>query len=309
MDIEDIRQQFRDGKLSKADYIEAMYKQFHSVLYGYQDYLEATDIERIEISKDEVVFTAATSGIKMLGLRADRRIAPIEILNFGRYEPEETDLLLKMLKPNSVIFDVGANAGWISILLSKKILNSVVYAFEPIQSTYRLLCRNVELNNCRNISCFNYGLSDCEQEIDFYYSSLGSGAASLRPVLNEEDNEKVTSKVYRLDALPSKVDRSVDFIKCDVEGAELLVFRGGIKLLERDKPIIFAEMLRKWSAKYGYHPNDIITLLAGIGYQCFVVFKEGMKIFCSVDENTVETNYFFLHPQKHKEIIDELLCE
>lgn len=65
-------------------------------------------------------------------------------------------------------------------------------------------------------------------------------------------------------------------------------------------------MLRKWSNKFGYHPNDIINLFTKIGYQCYVINDKKLKLFTKVDENTIETNYFFLHKQKHLDIIRKI---
>ena len=94
----------------------------------------------------------------------------------------------------------------------------------------------------------------------------------------------------------------------DVEGSELFVYQGGIEMITKYKPIVFSEMLRKWAAKFGYHPNDIIAFFVNIGYECFVidVEKEKIRKIVSVNEETVETNYFFLHKEKHTKIIQEL---
>ena len=97
---------------------------------------------------------------------------------------------------------------------------------------------------------------------------------------------------------------SIDFLKCDVEGGELLVFKGAAKVISRDVPIIFSEMLRKWTAKFNYHPNDIIDFLSAFGYHCFVLSEGKIRRFTVVDEGTKETNYLFLHPQKHAEKIE-----
>ena len=66
------------------------------------------------------------------------------------------------------------------------------------------------------------------------------------------------------------------------------------EFISRNQPIIFSEMLRKWSAKSGYTPNDIIKPMEELGYGCFVI-ADGQRLQeCPlVDENTVETNYFF----------------
>ncbi len=95
----------------------------------------------------------------------------------------------------------------------------------------------------------------------------------------------------------------VDFIKCDVEGAELNVFRGGLKSIAKHKPIIFTEMLRKWSARYGYHPNAIIDLFHSNGYRCFVINQKMLSKVTKIDDDTVETNFFFLHKDKHASLI------
>ena len=71
-----------------------------------------------------------------------------------------------------------------------------------------------------------------------------------------------------------------------------------------------SEMLRKWSAKFNYHPNDIIQLFEEIGYECYVIADNGMlKRFGYVNEETIETNYFFLHPEVHNTIIQKLCAE
>ena len=84
----------------------------------------------------------------------------------------------------------------------------------------------------------------------------------------------------------------LDFVKCDVEGAEYFVYQGGLETFKHKKPIIFTEMLRKWAAKFGYHPNDIINYFSQFGYKCFIANKGKLKIVDKVDEQTIETNFF-----------------
>ena len=65
-------------------------------------------------------------------------------------------------------------------------------------------------------------------------------------------------------------------------------------------------MLRKWSAKFDYHPNDIIYLFSELGYLCFAYVGTELKKFDQIEEDTIPTNYFFLHNDKHKEVINNL---
>ena len=65
------------------------------------------------------------------------------------------------------------------------------------------------------------------------------------------------------------IDR-LDLIKCDIEDSEFFVYEGSSDSIKRFKPIVFSEMLRKWSVKFEYHPNDIIKLFENWRYQCFI---------------------------------------
>jgi hypothetical protein len=111
--------------------------------------------------------------------------------------------------------------------------------------------------------------------------------------------QKVACKIERLDSFVARTGTRIDFIKCDVEGAELLVLTGGSETLKKFKPMVFAEMLRKWAAKFNYHPNQIIEFMAGLGYRCFVGREGKLVEFKVMDENTIETNFFFLHGVAH----------
>jgi hypothetical protein len=102
------------------------------------------------------------------------------------------------------------------------------------------------------------------------------------------DNFMVTNSISKL-----------DFVKCDVEGAEYFVYQGGFETFKKHRPIIFTEMLRKWATKFNYHPNDIIKFLASLDYKCFVNTSGSLEAINNINEETKETNFFFLHNEKH----------
>jgi FkbM family methyltransferase len=229
------------------------------------------------------------------------------VLNFFDYEKDESDMIESLIYSGSgkkLFFDIGANIGWYSIMVAKSNRNVSVHSFEPIPKTYQSLVKNIDLNSLPNISTHNFGFSDKSGEFDFYYYPEGSGNASSANVTGRSDIEVVKCKVKTLDEYVTESNMQIDFIKCDVEGAELFVFKGGMDTIKNSKPIVFSEILRKWSEKFNYNPNEIFSLFYNLGYQSFTVENNYLKIFGNMEESTVETNFFFLHVEKHKALID-----
>jgi len=290
------RNEYLSDGCSKRDYIDKM-DDVHSVLFDYSEYIGSTNISSIEIIDDSVIMTFRDSGIRFKCVKFDKRLAPIDTLNFGSYEKADLSMQLKMIGERDTVFDIGGNLGWYAIHIAKRRPRSRILCFEPLPKSYSYLNENIKLNNLSNISTFDFGFSDTEGAFDFYYDPSLSVNASLANMSGSKETENITCIVKRLDDF--RKEHKVDFIKCDVEGAELFVFKGGADLIKNDCPIVFAEMLIKWSAKFNYHPNDIISFFSELGYLCFTLCGGNLKPVTVVDENTIETNFFFLHKENH----------
>lgn len=295
--LKKLKTDYQRGLIKKADYIKEMYSN-HRYLFDYCTFLEKTDISKIEITDSGVTMTIRNTGIKMLCPRDDYRIAPIEILNFSHYEKTEMEMLLKLVKKGFTIFDIGANIGWYTLNISR-LTGVKVIAFEPVPQTFAYLRKNLKLNDIDNAEIYNIGFSDKEGKIAFYFYPQGSVNASAANLTLSKDAKKIFCRVEKIDEFVKRKKMKIDLMKCDVEGAELFVFRGAVKTISRDKPIIFTEMLRKWAAPFHYHPNEIIKLLASCGYRCFTIVGRKLKEFYKMDEKTIETNFIFLHGEKH----------
>lgn len=277
--------------------------------------LEKSVIDHMEIGRNGIlaVLDDEHGNFKMYINEMDCEEAPMTLLCSGNYEAEETDMVYKLLQyykedEEFVMFDVGANVGWYSLNGLHSCPKMKLYAFEPSPITYERLVNNLEVNGFCSRIAYNIGFYRESGKLDFYYDSKRAGASSLVNIQEKECIDKISVNMLKMDewAEENKIEK-VDFIKCDVEGSELFVYEGGINLIAKNHPIIFSEMLRKWSAKFGYHPNDIIDLLSSVGYECFTIQEKGkLKRFGRVDEDTMETNYFFLHPEKHARMIADL---
>lgn len=280
--------------------------------------IEASIIDKIEITGSEmdIILNEDHYNIKMRINANDYEEGPVLITALGNYEAEETDMVCKILdyfrtEKDFVVFDIGANVGWYTMNILKRFTDWKVYSFEPSPITYERLVHNLQLNDLNSENAVNVGFYKENGKLDFYYDKETSGASSLVDLRERSSVSKISVDMKKMDDYVTEhhINR-VDFIKCDVEGAELFVYEGGREIITKNRPIIFSEMLRKWAAKFGYTPNDIIGFMKKLGYGCYVITQgEKLRECPLVDEDTVETNYFFLHREKHEKVINALVDE
>lgn len=158
------------------------------------------------------------------------------------------------LSPGSVVIDAGANIGNHSLFFAGVLGAEKVYAFEPQREIFRILERNIHLNELNQISAINaaLGAEPGHAELDsFRAANIGKTTF----VKNDSGSYEMTT----LDTL--NLER-VDFIKMDVEGAHLAALEGARQTLARCKPILWVELRRKFGE---FEPAS--TWLTAQGYR------------------------------------------
>ncbi|MBB3255882.1 FkbM family methyltransferase [Paraburkholderia bannensis] len=307
--IAQLKALYRDGSLSKPDFIREALK-VHQTLFQYVDVIRTTDIREILIDANSVVFVVGEEGIRLQCPPNEARVAPVEVMNFDHYEIHETRVMDTVAQDCRNLVDIGANIGMHTVRFAMRAPQARVFAFEPMPGSFAFLQRNVAENGVGDrVSCFNYGLSDRNGTIDFFIAPTAGTNASLMNVADAQDAQRIVGLTLTLDQWATNQAIAPDFIKCDVEGAELLVFRGGHSTLARHRPVVFTELLRKWSRPFGYHPNDVIEFFASFGYECMAVGETGVRRLTCVTDETIETNYVFLHREAHAEKISRLVSK
>lgn len=305
MNFSQLYSAYAAGRLTKADYIAQAFER-HQGLFDYVDRLPETAISRIEITDEGVILTVRDFGFRLHIDRYDARIIPLEAFNFGTYECDETAMCRRLITPGATVLDIGANIGWSALHFATCAPATRVWCFEPIPGTRAHLERNLALNAIANVTVCPFGLADKSGELTFYCYKEGFGNSSLANVSGRDNVEEVICSVRCLDDVVREHGLAPTFLKVDVEGAELFVLRGGQQTLREHAPVVFAEMLRKWAATFGYHPNEIVELLDSLGYGAFTIDGVSLRPFARMDENTRETNFLFLHRERHAETIREL---
>jgi FkbM family methyltransferase len=297
-----LRSDYEAGMLSKIAYNAEIWA-IHERLFEYATFLSGTNVAAIEVDDEGVIFRLRDPQIRLRCTPGDQRHVALTNLNFRQYESQELKVVMRLTKACGVFFDIGANTGFYSIAVARRYPDTNVIAFEPIPSTYKELKSNLALNNIENVAAHNLGLSNRSYDAPFYFDETVPGATSGAPLGPEfGETTTITCPVDTIDNFLGRTGTLPDFIKCDVEGAELHVFQGAATMFEYCTPIIFAEMLRKWSARFGYHPNEMIAFLGDREYKCFVVSDGMLEPFLEMTDETINTNFFFLHKKRHLEV-------
>jgi len=299
-----LRHQYEAGAITKHQFIRQIYS-FHRQLFEYVSFLHETNVRAIEITEEGVVLALRDPPVRMYCPPGDERNAAVETLNLKSYEGPEFATVCRLFEGSRTFFDIGANAGYYSLGIASRFPGASVYAFEPIPSTYDQIRRNIALNGFSNITTHNLGFSNRAGELTLYLDPSVSGAtSSAPPEPGDRDLEEIACRMETLDGFVAASGQEPDFIKCDVEGAELFVFQGGGQLLQNRRPVVFAEMLRKWALRFDYHPNEIIRYFAGFGYRCYSIFHEGLRLVPEMTDATIETNFFFCHESRHAGLLE-----
>lgn len=138
------------------------------------------------------------------------------------FEPVETSMVKEHIRSGDIVVDVGANAGYYSLLFAS--LGARVYSYEPHPQNFALLKHNVERNNINNITLYNAAVSDVEGMTNLHISE---GVGQHRIVPSRFCHGMIQVPVMKINL------EHIDFAKIDVEGGEIRVLDGMTSIPDR----------------------------------------------------------------------------
>ena len=177
-------------------------------------------------------------------------------------------IIRRDLRRDSCCIDVGCHSGEILDMMLSVAKDGKFYCFEPIPHLAAGL--RVQYPGS-NFHIFEIALSDKIGSATFNYVKSNPGYSGLlkrRYDNPSEIDEEITVKTDTLDNVIGEAH--VDFIKIDVEGAEMQVLRGARELIKRERPIIVFEHGLGASDIYGTTPEMVFDLLSDeLGMQLY----------------------------------------
>lgn len=207
----------------------------------------------------------------------DLRVASSHPLLAGSFpEPAERELVAKIVRPGHVAVDVGGHWGIYTLLLADLTGPAGrVFTFEPSPVVLPALSRSI--GEIQNATLFPMGLGEAADRRQLRVPADAS-MAHLVP-LDRSTGESDRAFEVPVESLDAVVARGLvaqpDFVKCDVEGAEALVFRGAQAVLDRPlAPAILFESNPAAAARLGLNGDDASDFLSRLprpGYHFFAI--------------------------------------
>jgi FkbM family methyltransferase len=216
-----------------------------------------------------------------------------------------TKLVTTICQSHKTFIDIGAHIGSIISEVAYNDSSIKIIAIEAIPEKIVRLRRkfpSVELYNC--------AVGEFTGEVSFFINSRNSGYSSLRKSLNANEKEisEIKVRIDRLDKIVSAND--IDVIKIDVEGAELGVLRGSIKILNENRPIVMFESAPQLDDNLGYTKEELYELLIANDYAILIPNRVAHNDFGLSKDGFIEshlyprrtTNYFAIPKERRIEI-------
>lgn len=212
------------------------------------------------------------------------------------------ELFNNLIKKGFTVVEVGGHIGYMSLLYSHLVgEEGRVIVFEPGTNNLPYLKKNIVQNKRQNIELVEAAISDTNGFTTFYMENLTGQNNSLLPnyehtKINAQNANVITDalpievKTYQLDTYLADHQISPQFVKIDIEGAEMMALMGMHKTLSVSAPMMMVEVT--------FENEKVFDLLTSYGY---MLFDEHGKAITK--NNAFWSNTFCLHSQNHAEQI------
>lgn len=230
-----------------------------------------------------------------------------ELIWQGGFEKAEMRFVESFLRSAMTAFDLGAHHGLYTLLLSQRVGDSgKVFAFEPSDRERKRLQRHLRLNRCSNVRVESLALGSEESNGQLFLPEAGEDwCNSLRPPEVSGTTRTAEVQISTLDAYLRRAKIGyVDFVKLDVEGAELSVLKGAHHLLIADKrPVWLIEVFDVRTKPWGYGAFEIVEFMQQRGYRWFNISDLGTLHAVDSRTRTFDANLVAVPEERMEDIL------
>ena len=202
----------------------------------------------------------------------DSLIFRIAMEEGGVYERDNLKLIQLFLKPDTTLFDVGANIGMMAvpILYSQPVLKVISVEASPNSLSY--LKKTHDAASFRERwQIIDKAVADQPGVVDFHISKSANGALDgLRNTDRAEIVDTIKVECTTLDTIWKEQQQpEISFIKIDIEGADLLALRGAKDCISKCRPVILMEWNQINIKPFGFTNAALMDFVKEINYEIF----------------------------------------
>ncbi len=218
----------------------------------------------------------------------------------GDYDTVAIRSVMRLLNPDSIVLDVGANIGFWSVPLARRLTRGGrLHCFEPVPGNFERLTENIRQNSLDEVvSVHQLGLSDRNGSAKISLrDGFGAQTGNAAIVIEEEDLKYVCVEIVLCaldDIFDSFSEERIDFIKADIEGHEDRFLCGASNVIRRFRPILYLEINEPYYHRRGLNPTDVFERwLNANSYRSALRSKAGWQLESIGKRRAVIDNTFF----------------
>lgn len=185
------------------------------------------------------------------------------------YEAFERKCLKNWIREGDLILDIGAHVGLFTLLMARLTgPGGRVFAFEPCPTTFQILSENITANGFGNIRATHAAVSSTTGKLHLHLSPENSGDHRIYSTGEQRSCVEVPS--LALDSFPPLEGEKVNFIKMDIQGAEMEALVGMERLLRHNPEVrILMEFWPYGLRSFGTEPIDLLWFLRERGFRLY----------------------------------------
>jgi len=203
-------------------------------------------------------------------------------------------MVKELIQDGDVVIDIGANLGYFSKTFSRLSPNGKVICIEPLPQYYSILKHF--LSSKKNIEIHNVALGKDAGEVTMILPKSNGMIRTGLPYISKSDekSEHPTQQVQIVN--PNSLLKNlskIDYIKCDIEGFEWIVFQELKEVLKQYQPIVQIEISTE-------NRREMIPFFTDLGYVQYGInnFK-----FVKEDGKQIEPGDYLFVPKSRKSLI------
>ena len=186
-----------------------------------------------------------------------------------KYDRLTNQIMKQVIQNNSNCIDIGCHKGEMLQKILQLAPNGNHFAFEPIPMMFHRL-KNQFLHH---VEIFPYALSDESGFSTFQFvknAPAYSGLKIRKYAIEHPEIEEIQVEMKQLDEVIPE-NKTIHFIKIDVEGAEFAVLKGAKNLIKRDAPVIVFECGLGASDFYNTDPNELYHFIESVNLKIYTL--------------------------------------